>query len=292
MTGVEYVTAPSPAAGAVGGSRFWRGIGYLLGGLPVGIVAFVVAITGFAVGMGTLVIWIGLPVLVLTLRAARGLAVVERRSTEWATGRALPPHHYRVPRGRGIGRLFRALIEPQSWRDLLHAVVAFPVRLATFVITVAWTVGGLGGLLYVTWEWSLPDTTRAAGCSGCSPVTEGRIGEIVVNTVLGAVMLATSPFVVRGLVATRAGLARGLLTNQTAALQARAAQLESSRRAAVQAEAQTLRRLERDIHDGPQQRLVRLNMDLEAVAAPPRRRPGQGTAAPRRGAGAEPGGAR
>jgi signal transduction histidine kinase len=63
----------------------------------------------------------------------------------------------------------------------------------------------------------------------------------------------------------RAGLARGLLTNQTAALRARAAQLETSRRAAVQAEAQTLRRVERDIHDGPQQRLVRLNMDLEAV---------------------------
>jgi signal transduction histidine kinase len=79
-------------------------------------------------------------------------------------------------------------------------------------------------------------------------------------------MVATAPLVIRGLVATRAGLARGLLTNQTAALRARATQLESSRRAAVQAEAQTLRRLERDIHDGPQQRLVRLNMDLEAVA--------------------------
>ncbi|GAA3041093.1 sensor histidine kinase [Pseudonocardia yunnanensis] len=266
MTGVEYVTAPSPATGAVGISRFWRGIGYLLSGLPVGIVAFVVAIAGFSVGLGTFVIWIGLPVLVLTLRAARGLAVVERRSTEWATGRALPPHHYREPRGRGIGRLFRALLEPQSWRDMLHAVVAFPVRIATFVITVAWTVGGLGGLLYVTWQWSLPDDSEGGGLYWLLTGDQGRTGEIAVNTVLGAVMLATSPLVVRGLVAARAGLARGLLTNQTAALRARAAQLETSRRAAVQAEAQTLRRLERDIHDGPQQRLVRLNMDLEAVA--------------------------
>jgi signal transduction histidine kinase len=266
MTGVEYVMAPSPATGAVGVSRFWRGIGYLLSGLPVGIVAFVVAIAGFAVGMGTFVIWIGLPVLVLTLRAARGLAVVERRSTEWVTGRALPPHYYRESRGRGIGRLFRALAEPQSWRDMLHAVVAFPVRIATFVLAVAWTVGGLGGLLYVTWQWALPDNDAGGGLYWLLTGDQGRAGEIAVNTVLGAVMVATSPFLVRGLVATRAGLARGLLTNQTAALKARAAQLETSRRAAVQAEAQTLRRLERDIHDGPQQRLVRLNMDLEAVA--------------------------
>jgi signal transduction histidine kinase len=79
-------------------------------------------------------------------------------------------------------------------------------------------------------------------------------------------LLATAPLVVRLLVLAKAGLARGLLTNESAALRARATRLAAGRRAAVQAEAQTLRRLERDIHDGPQQRLVRLNMDLETVA--------------------------
>jgi signal transduction histidine kinase len=241
-------------------------MGYLLSGLPLAIVAFVIAIAGFSAGVGTLVVWVGLPVLVLTLRAARGFAVVERRSTEWATGRPLPPHHYRRPRGRGIGRLFSALAEPQSWRDLMHAVVAFPVRLVTFILGVSWTVSGLGGLLYATWEWSLPADGRNGGLYWLLTGTQSRLADIAVNTALGAIMVATSPLLVRGLVATRAALARGLLTNQTAALRARATQLESSRRAAVQAEAQTLRRLERDIHDGPQQRLVRLNMDLETVA--------------------------
>ena len=78
-------------------------------------------------------------------------------------------------------------------------------------------------------------------------------------------LLGTLPTVVRWLTDVRALLARGLLTNQTAALRARAQQLAAARRAAVAAEAQTLRRLERDIHDGPQQRLVRLGMDLEAA---------------------------
>jgi signal transduction histidine kinase len=147
----------------------------------------------------------------------------------------------------------------------VHAVVGFPVRLVTFVLAVAWTVGGVGGLLYVAWQWALPENDEGGGVLWLLTGIGGRLGEIVVNTVLGAVMVAASPAVVRGLVAARAGLARALLTNQTAALRARAVQLESSRRAAVQAEAQTLRRLERDIHDGPQQRLVRLNMDLETV---------------------------
>ena len=47
--------------------RLRRGIVYLLGGLPLGIAAYVVAITGFTVGTGIAVLWLGLPILVGTL---------------------------------------------------------------------------------------------------------------------------------------------------------------------------------------------------------------------------------
>jgi len=251
-----------------GADRLRRGMGYLLSGLPLAIVAFVVAVAGFATSVATLVVWLGLPILVLTLRACRRLAVVERRATRWATGRDLPPHHYRdrAPTGRGFSRLLAAVADPQSWRDLLHAVLGFPVRLAAAVIALSWALGGLGATLYVAWEWALPRDGDYSGLYGLVTGVNSRLAEIVLNTVLGLIMLATLPLVVRGLVAVRAGLARGLLTNQTAALRARAERLAAGRRAAVQAEAQTLRRVERDIHDGPQQRLVRLGMDLEAVA--------------------------
>ncbi|MGH3942104.1 MAG: sensor histidine kinase, partial [Pseudonocardiaceae bacterium] len=249
-----------------GGRRLARGFGYLLAGLPVGIVAFVVAVAGFASGVGTLVVWIGLPILVGTLRAARGLATVERRAVCWVTGRELPPHYYRCARGRGLAWLLRALADPQSWRDLLHCVVAFPARVAAFVIAVSWAVGGLGSTLFVLWEWSLPRSEdEYNGLYGLITDSSSRLGDIVLNTAIGVFLLLTLPWVVRGLVAVHVGLARGLLTNQTAALRARTEQLAAGRRAAVQAEAQTLRRLERDIHDGPQQRLVRLNMDLETA---------------------------
>jgi signal transduction histidine kinase len=251
-----------------GGRGLARGFSYLLAGLPVGIIAFVVAVTGFTTGVSTLVVWIGLPILVGTLYAARGLAAVERRAVCWATARELPPHYYRSARGHRVARrLLLALADPQSWRDLLHSVVAFPVRVATFSIAVSWAVGGLGSTLYVLWEWSLPRSDDDYnGLFGLITGSFSRLGDIVLNTAIGVLLLISLPWVVRGLVAVQAGLARVLLTNQTAALRARTEQLSAGRRAAVQAEAQTLRRLERDIHDGPQQRLVRLNMDLEAAA--------------------------
>ncbi len=238
---------------------------YLLTGLPLGIAAFVVAITGFSVGMGSLVVWLGLPVLAGTLTAARGFAAVDRSMLHRVTGRELMAH-YREPHGRGLGLLWSRLADPQSWRDLLHAVVAFPVRIAAFVISLTWGAAGLASLLYVTWEWSLPRQGDYTGLFGLITGINTWITEITFNTVLGVLMLLTLPFVLRGLVAVQAGLARGLLTNEKAALRARAATLESSRRSAVHAEAHTLRRLERDIHDGPQQRLVRLGMDLESAA--------------------------
>ncbi|MGH3934966.1 MAG: sensor histidine kinase [Pseudonocardiaceae bacterium] len=253
-----------PAAG----HRLALGFGYLLAGLPVGITAFVVAVAGFSTGVSTLVVWLGLPILVGTLYASRGLATVERHAVRWATGRELPPHHYRRVHGHRVARrLLHALADPQSWRDLLHCVVAFPVRVATFSIAVSWAVAGLGLTLYVLWEWSLPrpDNYYNNGLFGLITGSSARLGDIALNTAIGMLMLISLPWVVRGLVAAQAGLARGLLTNQTAALRARTEQLAAGRRAAVQAEAQTLRRLERDIHDGPQQRLVRLNMDLEAA---------------------------
>lgn len=125
-------------------------MGYLLSGLPLCIVAFVVAVAGFSAGVATLVVWLGLPILALTLGACRSLAVVERRATRWAIGRDLPPHHYREPTDQGASRLFAAVADPQSWRDLLHAVLGFPVRLAAAVIALSWALGGLGATLYVT----------------------------------------------------------------------------------------------------------------------------------------------
>ena len=271
-------TPPGAVAGEDAATRLrttWprrlREAGYLLAGLPLGIAAFVVAVAGASVGLSTLVVWLGIPILIATLRACRGLAVLERRATVAATGHALPPHHYRVnlADGRGHGStvgLFSQLSDPQAWRDLLHALLGFPVRLAAAVITLAWGLGGLGGLFYVSWQWALPRNGHYRGLLDLVAGVDSPAADIGVNTALGALLLLTFPTMTRALVAARAGLARGLLTNQTAALRARTTELATARRAAVDAEAQTLRRLERDLHDGPQQRLVRLDMDLETIA--------------------------
>jgi putative sensor protein len=80
----SVLPAPSapPAPAPVGRRGWWRQLGidtgYVLAGFPLSIVAFVVVLPGLALGAALLVVWVGLPVLVLTLFASRGFATAER----------------------------------------------------------------------------------------------------------------------------------------------------------------------------------------------------------------------
>ncbi|AXK35973.1 hypothetical protein DVA86_28580 [Streptomyces armeniacus] len=195
-------------------------MGFLLAGFPIGVGAFVAGITMFSFGVGLLVTLLGVPVLVGALTAARGLARVERRRVEAVTGRSLPPHHYREPGGTGLAGLLNRLREPQAWRDLLHTVVAFPVRMLGFALALAWTVGGVGEVLYVLWSWAIPRDDDEQGLLDLAFDISSRSADIGFHTGIGVVLLATAVPVVRALVAMQTALARGLLTNQHAAVRA------------------------------------------------------------------------
>ncbi|MGW6872338.1 sensor domain-containing protein [Streptomyces xanthophaeus] len=203
-------TAPAPAA-----RRFRRELGYLLSGLPLGLAAFTFAVTGAAVGVSTLVVWVGLPILAGTLRGARALADLERRRVTAVTGRPLPPYHLR-PSGTGWAGTLHAVRDPQSWRDLVQLVVAFPLQVTTFSVALTWTLGGIGELLYVTWSWSLPRGQDNQGLTELIFDTSSRAADIGFNTAIGVFLLATAVPVVRALAAVQTRLATSLLTARAA----------------------------------------------------------------------------
>ncbi|MDQ0578584.1 sensor domain-containing protein [Streptomyces rishiriensis] len=217
MTETASLRTVPPASTETGpvAHRFRREMGYLLSGLPLGVAAFAVAVTGFALGVSTLVVWIGLPILAGTLRAARALADMERRRVTAVTGSPLPSQHLR-PVGTGWDGALRAVREPQSWRDLVHLVVAFPLQITTFSVALTWTLGGVGELFYGTWSWSLPQGPDDQGLVELIFDNSSRAADIGFNTAMGVFMLATAVPVVRGLAALQTGLARALLTDRAA----------------------------------------------------------------------------
>jgi signal transduction histidine kinase len=271
MPSVEDMTTTT-ASGAVGAEPIVRrpmlrqlatDSGYVFLGFPLALASFIVVIVGLAVGVGLGITVIGLPILAGALYAARAFADMERLRMPAVLRQARVRPYYSAPDpGANVWRrVLVPIADTQSWLDLAHAVVRLPIAVFSFVVTVAWWAGALGGSLYWTYAWTIPDgpdDQDLADLLGLGNSIGARIG---LYTAIGVFFLITLPLVVRGCALLEASFGRALLTG-VAEMRNRITVLEEQKRAAVSAEANALRRLERDIHDGPQQRLVRLAMDL------------------------------
>jgi len=250
----------------------WRQIGadlaYILPGFFVSVISFIVLVTLFSVGVSTIIIWIGLPILMLCLASSRWFAAANRSMLARWDGE-IPPVYYKPRHKNSIGGMFKNLADPQLWKDLVHGtVVSFAFRTASFSVAVTWLAAALGGLTQWFWNRFLPADNMPLAeligldrLLGVSPAT----AEAWLGLAYGIVFLLTLPFVTHLLAAIDAAMARAMLTNEAAALRARSAELDRRRAQVVSEEASTLRKVERDLHDGPQQRLIRLQMDVEAA---------------------------
>lgn len=259
-------------------ARVPRELGFLLLTLPV-VVAAVTVLSGvFFTGVGTIAIFVGLFVIVVSLYIARGFGVLELARLRWAGQPAIRQPQWE-PQGEpntALRAILGPLVNGHYWLYLLHGmVVNFILGVVSWAVTVVWLSVGLGGISYWFWARFLPTGEQNFWLHrviadwmfpGSAFTIDPYLGESLLEFVLGALFLATLPFVTRGFTMLHYAVARGLLGAwRSEALQREVADLSASRGAAVAAEDQSLRRLERDIHDGPQQRLVRLQMDLASA---------------------------
>ena len=111
---------------------------FLMLALPLGIFYFVITVTGIALGTGTLVIWVGLPILFITLLCIRGMAEIERRLVS-SLLRMPQPYQSQGERepGRGFLRRFgNVLRDPYTWTSMLYMFLKLPIGIISFTLTI------------------------------------------------------------------------------------------------------------------------------------------------------------
>ena len=229
---------------------------YLLLGLPAGIIAFTVVITGWSTALGLAITLIGLPVALATIVVSRGLAHAERWRAALVLGEPIRGRYAAPASGKFLDRLKALFADGQTWKDLGWHLLLLPVGIVGFTVAVvcwAWTLSCLTAPVWFaftnepvdfatysldSWWWSLPVFA------------------------VGVVTLPISVALVRGTAAGTGALSRLLLSAHTEELEERVEVLTETRAGAVDAAAAELQRIERDLHDGAQARLVALAMDL------------------------------
>lgn len=181
---------------------------YLLAGLPAGVVAFSVLVTGLSLAAGLAITLLGLPVLLATLYLARWMGDAER----WRASRAgvSLSRTDRPWAGGPLARTKAAATDLGAWRDALWGLLLLPIGIAGFTIAVtAWSTA-LGLLTSPAWYWSLPDNDDQAS-EVLNALNSHSIGAGVARLVLGALLVPVAYGICRATTAATLRAARAIL---------------------------------------------------------------------------------
>ncbi|MGW8063536.1 sensor histidine kinase [Streptomyces ziwulingensis] len=246
-------------------ARSWREFGYVLLGLPIGVLLFTYAVTMVSLGAGLLVTFLGVPVLAATLAGCRGFGAMERVRARALLGlQVADPEPVRRKKQGAMGWMGATLKSGTSWRSLLYAVLQFPWSVFSFVVAVNFWAVGWAMLTYPLWFWVFPMYAGQDGLQLYGDETHrvylDNPFEITLTALVGLLFTLATPWIIRALTTVDRLMVHGLLGPSR--LATRVVELESDRGVVVDTAAADLRRIERDLHDGAQARLVNLAMDL------------------------------
>jgi signal transduction histidine kinase len=241
----------------------WAATGYLLLSMILGVVWFSLIVTLFATSVGLLVVWVGFPLLALSILCLRGIARFERGWARAALGVDIPDP-YRPPVAGSLWRRFHVMAtDPATWKDFLYVTVLLPLGTLWFsIVTVLWSLA-FSLLTAPVWYRLLPGHRAALfEVNGHANLVIASLPLALALGLAGLALCVVAAWVSRGLGAGHAAIARGLLGPSPQQLARRVEALQASRARTVDAAEAERRRIERDLHDGAQQRLVALAMDL------------------------------
>jgi signal transduction histidine kinase len=220
--------------------------------LVMAIVWFVVTVTGVALSVGLLPVFLlGVPVFLGVGWATHGLSRIERARIRFFLGVEIgaSPQPPNAPR--------KALRFAPTWRSFGYALLHFPQGVATFALTISAWGASFSLLTMPFWLHHVP--SRRADLRVLTVSDEPTAWALAGLGVLIGVMAVVLTY---ALTTLEGELARALLGPTQRDLERRVEELQTSRSQVIDSVDAERRRIERDLHDGAQQRLVSLAMNL------------------------------
>jgi Putative sensor len=116
--------------------KTYSNILYLLLSFPLGTIYFVILTIGLSLGVSTIIIWIGLPILLLTIAAIWGMAALERELAVQLLKVDIPLLLPSQPEARRTWHSwFGARIKnPLTWKSLIYLFIKFPLGIISFCL--------------------------------------------------------------------------------------------------------------------------------------------------------------
>jgi hypothetical protein len=190
-----------PSLATMGGDAL-----YLTLGLPAGVIAFSVLVTGLSLAAGLAITLVGLPILLLTLYLARWMGDVERARASLLLGTPVR-RRGRAWTGRPWPRFVAAVSDGKAWLEVLWGVLLLPIGIAGFTLAVtAWSTA-LGLLTSPLWYWTLSDAPDGS----IALLDSTDVGWSALRVLIGLLLVPVAAWVCRAAAEGTARTARELL---------------------------------------------------------------------------------
>jgi signal transduction histidine kinase len=226
---------------------------FLLTSFGLGLFWFITIVVLGAIGISTLIVWIGVPILAALFALVIWGAQFERSRVRIFLDVEIPtPYRYIPAEGKPWKRAWGLLGNRQLWRDFSYLLALFPMGiLGLFVV---W--------LPVPFLYS-PLVTIGGGSTEALWWDINHFFESLVAFIFGVILILPTAALINMTARLNGVVAQKLLAPSVEdVLIERVEELTESRSAVMRAMHLERRRIERDLHDGAQQRLVSLAMEL------------------------------
>ncbi len=189
---------------------------YLLLSFPLGLIYFVVLVTGLSLGLGTIILWIGVALLAGMFAAWYALIAFERKTAIWLLREDIPPMQPRNLDGLSIWQKFVVSFgNPVTWKGLAYLLLKLPVGIISFTVLV--TLVTLSAGLIATpfyYGWSFPTMDLTIGGNNYATIwIIDTLGEALLVSLAGVLIAIASLHVFNGLAWLSAKFARVMLGN-------------------------------------------------------------------------------
>jgi signal transduction histidine kinase len=114
-------------------------IAFMIGGYALSLTAFVTVVTFLSVGLGTVVIWVGIGLLMIVTQLVYGFAALDRKWIRLTLGVDIPTPQIELT-GTVFQRWRQQLTHAQTWRNLGYLMITFPLSAVEFALALAGVV--------------------------------------------------------------------------------------------------------------------------------------------------------
>jgi hypothetical protein len=120
--------------GVIAKSQTYLNMLYLLLSFPLGLFYFIFLITGISIGLGLIITWLSIPILLAVFFVWNGFAIFERQLTNNLLNTNIIYKEGKPSKEKKLlNKLKKHLSSSTSWKNLAYLLIKFPLGMVSFI---------------------------------------------------------------------------------------------------------------------------------------------------------------